>query len=97
VAGANIFAGETHAAAENAAREAFEAGRVQFVTSLDALLQNAIIGTPAEVTERLSELAEWGVTYLRVTFSDTAQQTYFAEHVLANVAHIAPPVRAGAA
>ena len=97
VSGANIFAGDTHAAAEHAAREAFEAGRVQFVTSLDALLQNAIIGTPAEVTERLAELAEWGVTYLRVTFSDAAQQTYFAEHVLANVAQIAPRARAGAA
>jgi alkanesulfonate monooxygenase SsuD/methylene tetrahydromethanopterin reductase-like flavin-dependent oxidoreductase (luciferase family) len=82
VAGANVFIADSHAEAEDVARSAFEAGRVPFVQSLEALLQNAIIGTPREVEERFAELEEWGVNYLRLTFSDSAQQTFFAENVL---------------
>jgi alkanesulfonate monooxygenase SsuD/methylene tetrahydromethanopterin reductase-like flavin-dependent oxidoreductase (luciferase family) len=94
VAGANVFTGATATAAEDAARAAFEAGRVPFVQSLDALLQNGIIGTPARVAERFAELAEWGVTYLRVTFADADQQTYFAEHVLPLFQQTALPLAA---
>ncbi len=32
--------------------------------------------------DRFAEMGEWGVNYLRLTFSDLAQQTYFAENVL---------------
>ena len=85
VGGANVFAADARAAAEQAAREAFEAGRVQFVTSLDALMQSAIMGTRDEVLERFAEMDEWGVNYLRLTFSDLGQQTYFAERVLPHV------------
>jgi alkanesulfonate monooxygenase SsuD/methylene tetrahydromethanopterin reductase-like flavin-dependent oxidoreductase (luciferase family) len=82
VGGANVFAADTHEAAEGAARYAFEAGQVPFVPSLDALMQSGVIGTPAEVRERLDQMAEWGVNYVRLTFSDLTQQTYFAENVL---------------
>ena len=88
VAGANVFAAESAQAAEQAARAAFEAGRVPFVQSLDALLQSGIIGTPDSVLDRVAQHSEWGVTYLRLTFSDTNLQTYFAEHVLPRAASI---------
>jgi alkanesulfonate monooxygenase SsuD/methylene tetrahydromethanopterin reductase-like flavin-dependent oxidoreductase (luciferase family) len=82
VGGANVFSADTHAAAEQAARAAFEAGKVLFVPTLEALLQGAIIGTRDEVVQRFDEMSGWGVNYLRLTFSDLEQQTYFAEHVL---------------
>jgi alkanesulfonate monooxygenase SsuD/methylene tetrahydromethanopterin reductase-like flavin-dependent oxidoreductase (luciferase family) len=85
VGGVNVFGADTAQAAERAAREAFEAGRVLFVPSIDALLQNGIIGTPEQIAERFAEIAGWGVNYLRLTFSDAAQQTYFAERVLPRV------------
>lgn len=82
VGGANVFAADTQESAEQQAREAFEAGKVAFVPNLEALMQNGIIGTRKRVAERFAELEDWGINYLRLTFSDTAQQTYFAEHVL---------------
>jgi alkanesulfonate monooxygenase SsuD/methylene tetrahydromethanopterin reductase-like flavin-dependent oxidoreductase (luciferase family) len=85
VGGANVFAADTAQAAERAAREAFDAGRVQFVQSLDALMQNGIIGTREAIAERFAEQERWGVNYLRLTFSDAEQQTYFAENVLPHV------------
>jgi len=82
VGGANVFSAETRDGAERAARQAFEAGQVAFVPSLDALMQNGIIGTREQIADRFDELATWGINYLRLTFSDAAQQTFFAEHVL---------------
>ena len=85
IGGANVFAADSQAAAERTAVEAFEAGKVQFVQNLESLLQNGIIGTPEHVAQRFDEMTEWGVNYLRLTFSDAAQQTYFAERVLPRV------------
>jgi alkanesulfonate monooxygenase SsuD/methylene tetrahydromethanopterin reductase-like flavin-dependent oxidoreductase (luciferase family) len=85
VAGANVFAAETRSAAERAATLAFEAGRVPFVASLEALVQGGIIGTPDEVIARCAEMSRWGVSYLRLTFADLDQQAYFAERILPRV------------
>jgi len=82
VGGANVFAADSQAEAQRTAVEAFEAGKVQFIQSVDALLQNGVIGTPEQIAERFDEMAGWGVNYLRLTFSDAEQQTYFAERVL---------------
>jgi alkanesulfonate monooxygenase SsuD/methylene tetrahydromethanopterin reductase-like flavin-dependent oxidoreductase (luciferase family) len=82
VGGANVFGADSQDTAELAARRAFEAGEVPFVASLDALMHGGIIGTPAHIAERFEEQASWGVNYLRLTFSDASQQTYFAERVL---------------
>ena len=94
VGGANVFAAETRVAAEAAARQAFEAGQVQFVQSLDALMSNGIIGTSEYLAERFAELESWGVNYARLTFSDAALQTYFAEHVLPHLGGVREPVAA---
>jgi alkanesulfonate monooxygenase SsuD/methylene tetrahydromethanopterin reductase-like flavin-dependent oxidoreductase (luciferase family) len=88
VGGANVFAAETREAAESAARAAFEAGQVAFVPNLEALMQNGFIGTREQIAQRFAELAEWGINYVRLTFSDLAHQTYFAENVLARVSEI---------
>jgi alkanesulfonate monooxygenase SsuD/methylene tetrahydromethanopterin reductase-like flavin-dependent oxidoreductase (luciferase family) len=93
VGGAHVFSGETREAAQRAAREAFEAGAVAFVPSLDALMQSGIIGTREHIAERFDELATWGINYLRLTFADAAQQTYFAEHVLPHVSQFTGPRR----
>jgi alkanesulfonate monooxygenase SsuD/methylene tetrahydromethanopterin reductase-like flavin-dependent oxidoreductase (luciferase family) len=82
VGGANVFVADSREAAESAARTAFEAGQVQFVQNLDTLMQTAYIGTRDGVAERFAELETWGVNYARLTFSDAAQQTYFAQRVL---------------
>jgi alkanesulfonate monooxygenase SsuD/methylene tetrahydromethanopterin reductase-like flavin-dependent oxidoreductase (luciferase family) len=82
VGGVNVFAADSREQAEQAARDAFEAGRVLFVPSLDALMQNGVIGSRKQVLERFEEIESWGVNYLRLTFSDAEQQTYFAERVL---------------
>jgi len=95
VGGANVFVGESREAAQSAARQAFEAGRVQFAQSLDALLQTAFIGTRDDLTQRFAELETWGVNYVRLTFSDAAQQTYFADNVLPHLAGVSQPVAAG--
>jgi alkanesulfonate monooxygenase SsuD/methylene tetrahydromethanopterin reductase-like flavin-dependent oxidoreductase (luciferase family) len=96
VAGAHVFVADSADAADRAARAAFDAGRVPFVQSINALLQAGIIGTPEVVLARCAELENWGVTYLRVTFADASLQTLFAEHVLPRV-RSAEAVGAGAA
>ena len=88
VGGANVFAADTQQAAERAARHAFEAGQVPFVPNLEALMQNGVIGTPNQVLERFAEMEGWGVNYLRLTFSDLAQQTYFADNVIQARVHV---------
>jgi alkanesulfonate monooxygenase SsuD/methylene tetrahydromethanopterin reductase-like flavin-dependent oxidoreductase (luciferase family) len=88
VGGANVFAADTHEAAESAARAAFEAGQVAFVPNLEALMQNGFIGTRDQITQRFAELADWGINYVRLTFSDIAQQTYFAANVLPHLTEI---------
>jgi alkanesulfonate monooxygenase SsuD/methylene tetrahydromethanopterin reductase-like flavin-dependent oxidoreductase (luciferase family) len=88
VGGANVFAADTREAAESAARAAFEAGQVQFVPSLEALLQNGVVGTREQIAERFAEMADWGINYVRLTFSDSVQQSYFAEQVLPHVTSI---------
>jgi alkanesulfonate monooxygenase SsuD/methylene tetrahydromethanopterin reductase-like flavin-dependent oxidoreductase (luciferase family) len=95
VSGANVFAGDTRQAAESDARHAFEAGQVQFVQSLDALMQSGFIGSPDDLAERFAQLEGWGINYVRLTFSDAGQQTYFAERVLPHLARVAQPVTAG--
>jgi alkanesulfonate monooxygenase SsuD/methylene tetrahydromethanopterin reductase-like flavin-dependent oxidoreductase (luciferase family) len=88
VGGANVFAAETRQAAESAARAAFAAGQVAFVPTLEALMQNGFIGTREHIAARFAELADWGINYVRLTFSDAAQQTYFAESVLPHIQEI---------
>jgi alkanesulfonate monooxygenase SsuD/methylene tetrahydromethanopterin reductase-like flavin-dependent oxidoreductase (luciferase family) len=88
VGGANVFCGDTQAEAEQAARAAFEAGQVAFVPSLEALMQSGVIGTRQAIADRFAEMADWGINYVRLTFSDSVQQTYFAEHVLPHVTQI---------
>jgi alkanesulfonate monooxygenase SsuD/methylene tetrahydromethanopterin reductase-like flavin-dependent oxidoreductase (luciferase family) len=92
VAGANVVSADTRDGAQRAAREAFEAGKGAFAPSLDALMHSGIIGPRELIAERFDELASWGVNYLRLTFSDAAQQTYFAEHVLPHVSQARPGV-----
>jgi alkanesulfonate monooxygenase SsuD/methylene tetrahydromethanopterin reductase-like flavin-dependent oxidoreductase (luciferase family) len=94
VGGANVFAADTQESAESAARQAFEAGQVQFVQSLEALMQNGFIGTREHLAERFAELDAWGVNYVRLTFSDAGQQTYFAEQVLPQLGGVRQAVTA---
>jgi alkanesulfonate monooxygenase SsuD/methylene tetrahydromethanopterin reductase-like flavin-dependent oxidoreductase (luciferase family) len=94
VSGANVFGADTRDAAESTARRAFEAGQVQFVQSLDALMQTGFIGSRDDLAERFAELEGWGINYARLTFSDAAQQTYFAENVLPHVGGVPQPVAA---
>jgi alkanesulfonate monooxygenase SsuD/methylene tetrahydromethanopterin reductase-like flavin-dependent oxidoreductase (luciferase family) len=88
VGGANVFAADTREAAERAARAAFEAGQVAFVPNLETLMQNGFIGACEQIAQRFDELAEWGINYVRLTFSDLAHQTYFAENVLPRLTEI---------
>ena len=66
---------------------------MQFVQSLDLLMQNGLIGTREHLAERFAEMETWGVNYVRLTFSDAAQQTYFAE-VLPHLGGVREPIAA---
>jgi dimethylsulfone monooxygenase len=47
------------------------------------------------LAERFAEMDTWGVNYVRLTFSDAAQQTYFAERVLPHLGGVQEPITAG--
>ena len=68
---------------------------MQFVQSLDVLMQTGLIGTREQLAERFAEMETWGVNYVRLTFSDAAQQTYFAENVLPHLGEVREPIAAG--
>ncbi len=82
VRNATIFVGTTHDAAVEDATRVYESGRGGPAPSLEAYLQNAILGTPGECLTRIAELESWGVNYLRVGFPSVEHQAHFAEHLL---------------
>jgi alkanesulfonate monooxygenase SsuD/methylene tetrahydromethanopterin reductase-like flavin-dependent oxidoreductase (luciferase family) len=77
-----VYLGPTHAAAEDEARRAFEAGAAGQAQTLEALLANAVYGTAAECATRIAEIESWGINYLRLGFGSLAQHESFAREVL---------------
>jgi alkanesulfonate monooxygenase SsuD/methylene tetrahydromethanopterin reductase-like flavin-dependent oxidoreductase (luciferase family) len=87
VAAAQVIAADTAAEAEQLARTMYEAAPARVRSApFEAFVQGAIVGTPETCAAALLERTAWGLTYLRVTFPDAAQQAYFAKAVLPLVA-----------
>jgi alkanesulfonate monooxygenase SsuD/methylene tetrahydromethanopterin reductase-like flavin-dependent oxidoreductase (luciferase family) len=84
---AQVIAADTAEAANDLARSMFEVapGRVR-EAGFEAYVAGAIVGTPETCAAALLERKSWGMTYLRVTFPDAAQQEYFGTQVLPLVA-----------
>jgi FMNH2-dependent dimethyl sulfone monooxygenase len=82
VRNATIYVDSDHQAAVEDATRVFESGRGGPAASLEAYLQNAIIGTPAECLARVAEIEAWGVNYLRVGFPSLEHQQRFGELLL---------------
>jgi alkanesulfonate monooxygenase SsuD/methylene tetrahydromethanopterin reductase-like flavin-dependent oxidoreductase (luciferase family) len=83
VAAARVISADTVAEADRLARSLYE-GAPAAVRSVpfEAFARDAIIGTPEMCAAALLERRAWGLTYVRVTFPDDAQQAYFATSVL---------------
>jgi alkanesulfonate monooxygenase SsuD/methylene tetrahydromethanopterin reductase-like flavin-dependent oxidoreductase (luciferase family) len=86
VRNATIFVGDDHAAAVEDATHVFQSGRGGPAPSLEAYLQNAILGTPEECLERIAEIGSWGVNYMRVGFPSIEHQKQVAERLLPRLA-----------
>jgi alkanesulfonate monooxygenase SsuD/methylene tetrahydromethanopterin reductase-like flavin-dependent oxidoreductase (luciferase family) len=82
VRNATIYVDRDHESAVNAARRVFEAGGAGPAPSLEAYLQNAIVGTPQECLAGIQELESWGINYLRLGFPSLDHQTQFAQKLL---------------
>src|SRR5205823_4982500 len=82
VRNATIYVGRTREDAVDAASQAFQAGAGGPAPSLEAYLQNAILGSPDECIAQLDEMESWGVNYVRLNFPNPALQTQFAEQLL---------------
>lgn len=92
VRNATVFVARDHAAAVADATRVFESGRGGPAASLDAYLQNAIVGSPEECQARIAEIESWGVNYLRVGFPTLDHQQQFAEQLLGRYTPQAAPV-----
>ncbi|MBV9582130.1 MAG: LLM class flavin-dependent oxidoreductase [Chloroflexi bacterium] len=79
---ATVFVAAEHGAAVEDATRVFESGRAGPAASLEAYLQNAILGTPEACRARIAEIESWGVNYLRVSFPSVEHQRQFAEQLL---------------
>jgi len=82
VRNATVYVAKDHQSAVEDATRVFQSGRGGPAPSLEAYLQNAILGTPAECLTRIAEIESWGVNYLRVGFPSIEHQRQFAEQLL---------------
>jgi alkanesulfonate monooxygenase SsuD/methylene tetrahydromethanopterin reductase-like flavin-dependent oxidoreductase (luciferase family) len=82
VRNATIYVGRTREDAIHAATQAFQAGAGGPAPSLEAYLENAILGSPSECMAQLGEMKSWGINYVRLNFPSTTLQTRFAEELL---------------
>ena len=94
---ATIYAYADRDVAVAAATRVFESGAAGPAPTLEAYLQNAILGTPEECLARIEEMEAWGINYLRLTFPSLNHQTQFAESLLPLVAAREPGRRPVAA
>ena len=88
VRNATVFVATDHAAAVADATRVYQSGGGGPAPSLEAYLQNAILGTPEECLARIAEIESWGVNYLRVGFPTLEHQAQFAEQLLVPVASL---------
>ena len=79
------------AAATTLTMRGADVSSLQRSLDLGARYYNAA-GTAADPFDILKGL---GVNYVRLTFSDAAQQTYFAERVLPHLSEVSQPAAAG--
>jgi dimethylsulfone monooxygenase len=82
VRNATIYVGRTRADATDAATRVFASGGAGPAPSLEAYLNNAILGNTQECLERIRELESWGLTELRLNFANTDLQAEFARDLL---------------
>jgi alkanesulfonate monooxygenase SsuD/methylene tetrahydromethanopterin reductase-like flavin-dependent oxidoreductase (luciferase family) len=87
VRNATIYVDRDHATAVDAARRVFESGGAGPAPSLEAYLQNAIVGTPEECLAGIAELESWCINYLRLGFPSLDHQIRFAQALLPVVQH----------
>jgi FMNH2-dependent dimethyl sulfone monooxygenase len=85
VRNATIHVAKEHAAAVEDATRVFQSGRAGPASSLEAYLDNAILGTPQECVARIAEIESWGVNYLRVGFPSVDHQRQFGELLLPEI------------
>jgi alkanesulfonate monooxygenase SsuD/methylene tetrahydromethanopterin reductase-like flavin-dependent oxidoreductase (luciferase family) len=83
---ATIYVGRTREDAVESATRAFEAGAGGPSPSLEAYLQNAILGSPRECMAQLNEMESWGINYVRLNFANVELQTQFADALLPELA-----------
>src|SRR5262249_5483460 len=83
VAAARVVAADPAGEADQLARSTYAAAPAAVrAAPFEAFIRDAIVGTPETCAAALLERTGWGLTYLRVTFPDAAQQAYFASAVL---------------
>lgn len=87
VRNATVYVAPTRDAAIEQATDVFRSGAAGPAPSLEAYLDNAIVGTPQECLARIQEMESWGINYLRLTFANTAYQTRFAELLFPLLTH----------